>query len=64
MEELQKCPYCDGVRRLRNGKRCPACEGFGQVGEVGLLRSRLFKAQDKQRKPGDKPPNFDEPCYF
>jgi RecJ-like exonuclease len=62
----QNCPYCEGTGRIKGSVRCPACEGFKIVGEVGLNRSRLFEALDKKRRRGElPPPDFNtEDCYF
>lgn len=65
----QLCPYCGGVPRPK-GQRCPCCNGFGRVGEVGLRRARLFEALDAKdaiaKKEGTyTPPDFDtSDCYF
>lgn len=64
----QPCPYCEAVGRLLTGHLCPACNGFKQVGEIGMRRAKLYQAWDKKRERGELPPspmpNDDQPCYF
>lgn len=63
------CPRCNATGRLLSGHRCPVCNGFKLIGEVGMRRYKLSEAlrekKERQMKEGTYiPPNFDEPCYF
>jgi hypothetical protein len=65
----QPCPHCGGIPRPK-GYRCPCCNGFGLVGEVGLRRANHFKALEEKELKAKRegtytPPDFDtSDCYF
>jgi DnaJ-class molecular chaperone len=54
---LAKCPDCQGKAR-----KCPTCNGFGQVAETDLIRFHVIK---QQLKAGKKTPDFNtDDCFF
>lgn len=50
------CPYCKGEKRLLyTGERCPACNGFGIVDEMGRRRAETMLKMKKSLITENRP---------